>query len=268
MIPEAIAFDLDDTLLRDDLTISDRTVAALRAASDMGVKIIPASGRAYASMLPHVDRVGCADCIISSNGAELWTKDGSLIFRETFDPSQAREIARFGEGYDVYMQTYDDGGFCYSRPEGWEVSYERATGLKGRCVGSLVSFITQPSTKLLMMADEKLIARMLTDARERFGDVAQITCSKPYFLEFNPIRAAKGIALEQAAERFGFSLARPAAFGDSLNDLSMLQAVGLGYAVANAREDVRTAVGRVFPSNMEDGVAVTVESLLEEEVTA
>ena len=263
MIPEAIAFDLDDTLLRDDLTISDRTVAALRRASRMGVKIIPASGRAYRSMVPHVDRIGCADCIISSNGAELWTKDGSLLFRETFDPAFAREIARFGEEYDVYMQTYDAGGFCYNRPEGWETAYARATGLAGRCVGSLVTFITEPSSKLLMMADEALIAAMLADARSRFGDAAQITCSKPTFLEFNPIRAAKGIALQRAAEHFGFCMERTAAFGDSLNDLSMLLAAGFGYAVANAREDVREAVRRVCPSSMEDGVAVTVEALLQ-----
>ena len=41
---QAVAFDLDDTLLRDDLSISDRTVSLLRALSSSGVKIIPASG--------------------------------------------------------------------------------------------------------------------------------------------------------------------------------------------------------------------------------
>ena len=46
----AIAFDLDDTLLRDDRTISDETVSVLRRASEAGILILPASGRTYCSM--------------------------------------------------------------------------------------------------------------------------------------------------------------------------------------------------------------------------
>ena len=46
----AIAFDLDDTLLRDDRTISDETVSVLRRASEAGIFILPASGRTYCSM--------------------------------------------------------------------------------------------------------------------------------------------------------------------------------------------------------------------------
>ena len=51
---EAVAFDLDDTLLRDDRTISPYTIDVLRRAAATGVKIIPASGRARESMKPYV----------------------------------------------------------------------------------------------------------------------------------------------------------------------------------------------------------------------
>ncbi|KHF35481.1 Sugar phosphatase YidA [Paenibacillus sp. P1XP2] len=39
-----IVLDLDDTLLRDDLTISPRTKEALMAAQKEGVKVVLASG--------------------------------------------------------------------------------------------------------------------------------------------------------------------------------------------------------------------------------
>ena len=66
-----IAFDLDDTLLRDDRTISDETVAVLRRASDAGVFILPASGRTYCSMAGFVAHIGCASRVICANGAVI-----------------------------------------------------------------------------------------------------------------------------------------------------------------------------------------------------
>ena len=45
MAVRLIAFDMDDTLLRDDRTIGARTLRALRAAHESGVRIVPATGR-------------------------------------------------------------------------------------------------------------------------------------------------------------------------------------------------------------------------------
>lgn len=52
------------------------------------------------------------------------------------------------------------------------------------------------------------------------------------------------------------------AFGDSLNDLSMLTWAGMGVAMGNAREDVKRQVGRVCGVNENDGVARYMEALL------
>ena len=62
---QAIAFDLDDTLLRSDGSVSDYTVEILHRAADRGIHIIPASGRTRDSMWHAVSRVGCASCFIS-----------------------------------------------------------------------------------------------------------------------------------------------------------------------------------------------------------
>ena len=56
--PAIIAMDLDDTLLRHDLSISDRTVRTLAAARDRGIKIILASGRSPEAMIPYAKRIG------------------------------------------------------------------------------------------------------------------------------------------------------------------------------------------------------------------
>ena len=51
-------------------------------------------------------------------------------------------------------------------------------------------------------------------------------------------------------------------FGDSLNDVSMLAAAGIGVAMGNAREDVKAMGFPVCLTNDEDGVARYIEEYI------
>ena len=253
---KAAAFDLDDTLLHDDLGISPYTVDIFRKLHEKGFVFVAASGRTRMSMKPFVDRLGCVSLCISCNGAEIWNPSTQeVLYREMFSPELCREIARFGNEYRCYAQTYSDDRFYFNEHSKYSEMYAAASMLPGEYVGDLVDFIREPRTKILMMAENDKIAEMLRDARVRFHGKASVTCSKPYFLEFNPPRATKGIALEKTASLLSLTLRDFAAFGDSLNDLPMLQAAGLSVAVANARPDVIAQCDDTCPSNQEDGVA-------------
>ena len=263
----AIAFDLDDTLLRPDNTVSDYTVDVLARAAACRILILPASGRTRDSMWPTVQRIGCASAYISCNGADVWglrTTDGTaaasgdecpLLMQELLPVELAHEVARFAADRGVYCQTYSPSRFFYSVENEYAASYARSSSLEGEFVGDLTAFIRQPVTKLLMMDTPERIAALYEEAKAIFAGRASLTCSKPYFLECNPLRATKGNALTWCAGHFGFDMADLLAFGDSLNDVSMLQAAGTGVAMGNAREDVKAMHFPVCGRNDEDGVA-------------
>ena len=251
----AIAFDLDDTLLRSDLTVSDYTVEVLRRAKERGIFILPASGRTRDSMFPAVERIGCADAFISCNGADVWTTGRELLMQELLPVELAHEVARFASDRGVYCQTYSPSRFFFSIDNEYAVSYAHSSSLEGEYVGDLTAFIRQPVTKLLMMDTPERIAALYEESRAVFGGRASMTCSKPYFLECNPLRATKGNALRWCSEHFGFRMDELLTFGDSLNDVSMLEAAGIGVAMGNAREDVKAMGFPVCLSNDEDGVA-------------
>ena len=107
----AIAFDLDDTLLRDDRTISDETVSVLRRASEAGILILPASGRTYCSMAGFAKRIGCASRVICANGAVIAQPDGTTLHELTIPADIARQVARFAKERGCYCQTY--AGDCF-----------------------------------------------------------------------------------------------------------------------------------------------------------
>ena len=253
---KAAAFDLDDTLLRDDLTFSPYTLDVFRRLHESGFLFVAASGRTRMSMKPFVDQLNCVSLYISCNGAELWDPaSGNFVYRELLSKDLCHEIARFGNEYGVYAQTYSDDRFYFNEYSEYSRMYASSSRLPGEFVGDLENYIQEPRTKILMMADPEKIALMLADAKNRFSGKVSVTCSKPHFLEFNPLSATKGNALKRAAALLGLTVNDFAAFGDSLNDASMLETAGCSVAVANARPEVIAMCSDVCPSNQEDGVA-------------
>ena len=252
----AIAFDLDDTMLHDDRTLSPFTLRVLHRAAEMGVHIIPASGRARDSIRPYAEEIGCASCYIACNGAEIWSPSHELLRRFVFPDAVARRIVAFARSHNAYAQTYWETRFYYCIDNEYAPAYSATSMLTGVYTPDLEGFIAgHPTGKILMMDKPERIAAMLEDSRALFGDDASITCSKPWFLEFNPPGGTKGNALAACGELLGFTPGQAMAFGDSLNDLSMITAAGLGVAVANAREDVRSRADAVCGSNEDDGPA-------------
>ena len=253
---QAVAFDFDDTLLLDDLSISANTLKTLKRLQALGVRLIPASGRAQRSMQPFVDRIGDIEFYIACNGAEIWSaSDHRLLAEEAFSCEVGKAIAAFGKKWCVYAQTYDGPYFYYNEESVWAERYAKATKLTGKYVGDLEEYIREPRNKILMMAEEDKIASMLPKAQTLFQGKASVTCSKPWFLEFNPPEATKGKALKKVCDMFGLSLSSCIAFGDSLNDLSMIQAAGRGVLMKNGRTELRTLSDDICESNQEDGVA-------------
>ena len=199
----AIAFDLDDTLLRDDLSVSDFTVDTLREVARRGVRVIPCSGRARDSMLPIVRRIGCADCFVACNGSEVWSAGGELLHRSLLTTDTTRDIAAFGRRHGVYMQTYQGAHFYFTEEGYWADAYARSSMPTGFFTPDLEGFLAAHDIcKILMMGEVEHIAAMLREGQPLFAGRASVTCSKPYFLEFNPPDSNKAHGLEVAGSLF------------------------------------------------------------------
>lgn len=116
-------------------------------------------------------------------------------------------------------------------------------------------------TKLIIVDAPERIDLLLPEMRERYGDKLYVTKSNKEYLEFLPPGANKGSALAFVVDRYGFTAAETIAFGDSWNDLTMMEWAGLSVAVGNAKPEVIAAADRTVLSNAEDGVGVALEEI-------
>ncbi len=251
----AIVSDLDDTLLNDTQGLSDLTVETLRACEQKGVRFIAASGRAIPSMRGYAERLAVGEPYIACNGGQLVAPDHHPMETLALPRELALEILQFLHERGFYAQVYNGEHFYFAEECDRSRAYARVSGMVGVPVGDLRSFLSFDTPKVLSIHEPEAVAAVYAEACERFAGRAVFTISKPIYLEAQPPHATKGEALARLAGRIGLDLRTTVAFGDSLNDVSMLQTAGLGVAVENARPEVKAAAGAVCGSNQSDGVA-------------
>ncbi len=263
---DLIALDLDDTLLRTDLTISPANRAALCEAEEAGVELVLASGRNIHSMRAYADQIGLSkrgDFLICSNGAEILAADtGEVLERLMLSPELCREAAAAIEKEGFPWQVYVDGRIYCSEVNSWAEKDGYLTGQPVLPAGDRESLFHSGQIKFVVPGEPARITALLGVLSAQFAGQAEVLTSKPYFLEILPLGADKGEALSRLARRLGIPMGRVMAIGDAMNDLGMIRAAGWGCAPANAIDSVKEAARVVSPlTNEDDAVASLVRSL-------
>ena len=272
-----VALDLDGTLLDSQKRLTPVCRDALARAADAGVEIVPTTGRFFGMMPEAVRDLPFVRYAITINGAEVFDRrEGRAIVREEIPLATAIEIMKMLDCHDVI---YD----CYRSDWGWMTAsmQERAADyatdehylamVRGfrRPVPELKAHLAETAAegdvqKIMLFSRRSpesaaLALRSLADEVAAAFPQISVTSSTRNNLELNIRSANKGNALRRLAEHLGLTLANCVAFGDGLNDLSMIEAAGVGVAMANAVPEVKSAAKYIAPSNDEDGVAKGID---------
>lgn len=85
--------------------------------------------------------------------------------------------------------------------------------------------------------------------------------SEKILYEILPKGVSKGALLCKMAQLLGIEMKHTVAVGDYNNDISMVRAAGIGFAVANGVPEVKAAADHVTVSNEEHAIARIVEEL-------
>ncbi|MFI6543439.1 Cof-type HAD-IIB family hydrolase [Streptomyces prunicolor] len=271
--PRLIATDLDGTLLRDDKTVSPRTVAALAAAEEAGIEVFFVTGRPARWMdvvSDHVHGHGLAICgngaavvdLHGGPGAHRFVKVRELARENALDAVRLVREAAPGTVYAI-EQTY---GF-YQEPAYPKLHMEIPDNLAPaeKLLSPDAPGADEPVLKILAFHAELDPDVFLNVARLALGDHANVTRSSPSaLLEISGPGVSKASTLALCCAERGIAPEEVVAFGDMPNDVEMLTWAGQSYAMGNAHPDVLAAASGRTVDNNEDGVAVVIERMLAE----
>ena len=245
-----IALDLDGTTLNSQGRLGGENRKALEQAVASGIHIAVASGRSLDSLPAEILAVPGIRYAITSNGAAVYDTEEEDVTFEAFingkpyaEKAYVEDPVRFG-----------------AMPR--SIPYIQGTR---EPVDGMRDFIEQHRDELdcidvVVKSEEQ--KRKLWKTLEKQARNVYITSSVRQLLEISDVNAGKDAAAEFLIEYLGVKREELAAFGDGHNDTGLLRFAGIGFAVANASEECRSAADRIVPSNDEDGVAEGIGYIL------
>jgi len=124
----------------------------------------------------------------------------------------------------------------------------------------------QPPAKIVVYADAEELDKFKKEIAEKFGNNVFLTTAIKNTVDILNGQVSKASGLAVLAESLGIKREEIIAIGDNINDMLMLEYAGLGVAMGNAQETVKNRADYVTAGNDEDGIALFVEKLLQNEV--
>lgn len=260
-----IAMDLDDTLLRHDLSISTHTKETLALAASRGIKIMLASGRAPEAMYGYAAQLGLDNMnsyLICNNGSQVITSDShETVFEHRLPTDVAIEAFRLTVDAGLSCHIYENDIIHVSKETEYSDRDFQLSGLTPVIPDDYEALIRRGTYKLVIPGDPEFIVPIEAEFKVIFKNRATVFVSKPYFLEILPLQAGKGEALKEITEDIlGIARSRVMAFGDSMNDESMIRYAGQSVAMQNGRSEILKLARHVTDkSNDDDGIADFLE---------
>lgn len=262
MTIKLVAMDLDDTLLREDCTISPRTVATIREARAKGVLMTIATGRMPVSARPYAEELGLDIPVITYHGAIIQqVLSGEILFRLPIPGDLAGEIIAGLHERGIHCHVYIKNRVITQQLNQWSATYAQLARVtvEEEDLTRVLASEGEGVDKILIMGEEPDLDNLAPVLNGLYGDRIHATKSKAFFLELVDKQVNKAAALAALAGKYDIAPEEIMAIGDSFNDLEMIQFAGLGVAMGNARPEVQALADAVTATNQEDGVAQAIE---------
>ena len=266
---KAICTDIDGTLLNADRQLSARTIAAIQGIRDR-MPVILASSRMPSAMFHLQRELGIErHPLICYNGGYVLYFDKhqemQVFDSVTIPPAVMTSIVDLSEGSGIHISLYREDEWHAPGLDQWTEREQRITKVAATIEGNrsvLRRWMVNGygGHKVMCMGPAEEIHQLHQALANKHGDDIHIYISRPTYLEIAPISISKGSALRDILSRhYQITMEEVLAFGDNYNDIDMLQAVGMGVAVANSRPEVLAIAREITAKSTDDGVAMTIE---------
>ena len=272
MNKKLIFLDIDGTLTAPGSNVPPASaLEAIRKAREAGHKVFLCSGRNY-DMLSPLLQYGCFDGIVASSGGYVMYGDKVLYDCPMTDEQKDTAMRLFKENGVFRTVEARDGSFCdeglsdfLSETSGgnsellrWRKALEADLGIR-----PMAEYDGRPIYKVVFMCKDVSQLAPAIEALEKdffflVQDMAAANCLNG---ELVNRKFDKGLGIRRVCEALGCDVRDTVGFGDSMNDLEMIQIVGTSVCMANGSPKLQKMSDLVCPAVEEDGLAKGFETL-------
>ncbi|MEB3100211.1 Cof-type HAD-IIB family hydrolase [Ferviditalea candida] len=248
-----IALDVDGTLLNDHYEITENTRRTIAQIHAEGCRIVLCTGRGPKNTLPLLEQLGVSGTAITHNGAV--TIDGTIdkvLSIITIPTDHLAPLVGYCRERGMHFDVNSAFHLFVERLGAFEKEMY-AKYLNSPIVLPAIEELPEPAVKLTMFGEPSVMDQAEKDWAGS-GKALRMTRSGDFFIDFMEPEATKGAALRKLAGMWGIPRESIMAIGNYFNDLEMLEYAGLGIAMQNSPEEVKSRADAVTASNNHDGV--------------
>ncbi|GGN60375.1 Cof-type HAD-IIB family hydrolase [Oceanobacillus indicireducens] len=263
-----IALDLDGTLLTDDKKISERTKQVLFKAKEEGHIVVISTGRPHRASINYYYELGLDTPMVNFNGALIhhpqnrnWDalhnplpiRTAHKIIEACYDLRVNNILAEVLD--DVYIDSFDSKLIGFFDEIEDEAPY---------VIGNLKQKLEEDPTSILVYPEEEQVQQLRSHLDDYHAEVIE---HRKWGAPWNVIEIIKkgmnkAVGLQKIAHYFDIPKDQIIAFGDEDNDLEMIDYAGVGVAMGNAIDELKSLAKHVTATNEEDGIGAFLEEYL------
>ncbi len=261
-----IISDFDGTLVQRDGNISEKNIEAINSFIDAGGIFVISTGRVPAGILGRAKQLGLRGLVSCCQGTIILDiETEKIVFEDRLSVETTLAACRKMEEMGLHIHAYDLWEYYSNSDDEMLEYYERVTGTKAEVIldRKLSEYLEEKQLrayKLLVMLDPKDNERIMNELTRANIPQCAITKSSSYLVEAVNPSCSKGTALTYLAEHYGIDIEKAVAIGDNFNDISMIERAGVGVAVGNAEQALKSAADYVCEAtNEQSAIAEVIE---------
>lgn len=274
-----ILMDIDGTLVSSSRTVLEETKRTLLRAQSMGITLALASGRPTSGLLALGKELLMHEnhgLFISYNGSRVTDCETmQILFNQPLSVEEGKAVLQHMKQFEVYPMidkgTHMYVNDVYPAPITHHKGQVNIVEVEARAGGyllceqsDLVEFLDYEVNKILTAGEPSYLQAHYQEMMEPFADRLNCMFTAPWYFEFTAKGVDKAKAIDSVVRPMGIAPEEMIAFGDGMNDLSMITYAGTGVAMENAVQPLKDAAQYITASNDEDGIAKALKHFIPE----
>ena len=276
---KAVCLDLDGTLLDDDKKISDRSFLLLDNLIENGIEVIIATGRHFYMVSDFLRPLKRDIMVCANNGAMSRFKESNKLVNVEY-VSNCKFLEIYNKALEcgmnpyIYVDSFVDGYHLAIKDGQPKKSHFEENIVDKKIAVDSVRYFSQIDVESL----ETVLCIAFLDKEERIDEFFEYfkdeedLVKNMYFvpngkkvLEFQSKKADKWIAITNYLKSKNISLSEVVSFGDEFNDKSMVKNSGMGFAMKNGIEELKSLTKNITEfTNNEDGVYFELKKIFKD----
>ena len=255
--------DVDGTLVTMKKELTPRSIGAVHALHDSGIRFAVTSGRPPRGMSMLVEPLSLRTPLAAFNGGLVVDPEMEVVEQKVIPDDLVAPTIDLLDSNGLSVWVYRGADWLVRDLAGPHVDREAHTVQFPPTLVESYDGVTDGVAKIVGVSDDHdAVAAAATAAHDELGDHVSASRSQPYYLDATHPQDNKGGVVKFLSAKYGIPPEEIATIGDMPNDVLMFAHSGLSVAMGNSDREVQRAARRVTTSNDEDGFANAVERFI------